>query len=266
MKKNLLHALQLVINSELESETNRTIAKYLLCRLGAKGPTEVTINTVADECYTSNSTVSRFVKRLGYNSFPDLKEDMSNYQDYGMELIMENQEGLEFDHVADEEILQGYIDSICESLQNMVQIDIKKIDELASLLYQSDHVYVFGTQISGLLANHFQLLMAGMGKVIECYDNNRYHMDGSDKVKEKDLAIVFSSDGNYISGNKQVIVNLKKRNAALVLVTQNPTCKFINQFDHVIYTGSYVTSKGGPYKLLMFIEILVNRYAMHYFK
>lgn len=266
MRKNLLHALQLVLNSESESDANQSIAKFLLGELAAKEVTSISIYDVSEKCFTSNSTVSRFVKKLGYNSFPDLKEDMENYQNYGMELVMENQEGMQFNLVSDHEILQGYIDSIAESLESMKHLDIKEMDALAALVYEAEHVYLFGTQISGLLAKHAQLLLAGMGKISYCYDDSRYHSDGSKLVRQKDLAIIFSSDGNYISGNKQVIVNLKQKGAKMVLVTQNPTCKFISQFDSVFFMGSYVTSKGGPYKLLMFIEVLINRYAIHYFQ
>lgn len=266
MRKNLLHALQLVLNSELESDANQAIAKYLLSELARKDATRVSVYDVAENCFTSNSSVSRFVKRLGYNSFLELKEDMVNYQDYGMELIMETQEGMHFNLVSDHEILNGYIDSIKESLENMKTLDIKQIDELASLINQAEHVYLFGTQISGLLARHAQLLFSGMGKISYCYDDSRYHNDGSKLVKKKDLAIIFSSDGNYINGNKSVIVNLKQRGVKMVLVTQNPTCKFISHFDSVFYMGNYVTSKGGPYKLLMFIEVLINRYALHYYQ
>lgn len=261
--KNMLHKLQVIVNSEVESDTNKVIACYLLENM--RKLESITINELAEKCYTSNSTISRFTKSIGFNNFIELRESLTSYKDYGYELSTESLEGLAFDFKNDQQILSSYIDSTCEALRGLESIDFNEMDILNEWIHETKDVIVFGMQITGVLLRHYQMLMMSMGKVIQCCENTTSHLAVSDKATNQSLAIIYSSDGNYINGNKQIIFNLKKKGVKLVLITQNPTCKFLTLFDKIIFMGPYTNSKGGRYKLMMLLEIMVNRYSQRYF-
>lgn len=263
MTRNMIHVLQSIINSQKESETNRLLARYLLEHMSEID--NMSVYDLADGCYTSNSTVSRFVKLLGVNNFIEMKEKLSVYKDYGLELSTESLEDLHFDGENNGAILSNYIENICQSLRVMQEVDMEKINALNKRIYETKNICIFGTQLTGMFAKHYQLLMMSMGKVIYCCEDSVSHADAVHGLNKDDLAIILSADGNYINGNKNIIFALKKRGVQMVLITHNPTCKFINQFNQVLYMGNYTNSKGGHYKLQLMIEMMVNLYAVTYF-
>lgn len=263
MKRNMLHLLQLIINAEQETETNKLLARYLLENI--RDIDNMSVYDLADGCFTSNSTVSRFVKSLDVSNFIELKERLAQYKDYGLELSTESLEDLHFDGKNDKDILSAYIDNVSNSLSVMRELDMNDIHKLNKAIHNTKNVCIFGTQLTGLFAKHYQLLMMSMGKVIKCCEDSVSHIEAVSTLGEDDVAIILSADGNYINGNKNVLFALKKRGVKMVLITHNPTCKFLNQFDQVIYMGEYTNSKGGHYKLQLMIEIMVNLYAVTYF-
>lgn len=263
MVRNTLHLLQAMINSENETETNRLIARYLLEHLHEID--NLSIYDLADGCFTSNSTVSRFAKSLGVNNFIEMKEVLSGYQDYGLEMVTESLEYLDFSDRNYKKVLTNYVENICGSLKVMEEINFDEIERLNEVIHNTKNVYMFGTELIGLLTRHYQLQMMSIGKVIYCCDDGVNHVEKANSLTEDDLAIIVSVDGNYINGNKNVILGLKKRGVKMVLITQNPTCKFRGQFDKVIYMGEYTNSIGGRYKLQLMLEIMLNLYVIKYY-
>lgn len=263
MGKNMFHLLQSIINSDNETETNKLIACYLIENL--QEIENLSIYDLADGCFTSNSTISRFAKSLGANNFIEMKGNLSAYKDYGLELSTESLEYLHFDKKNNAKILTNYIDNICDSLRVMEDINFEEIKELNRIIHETKNTAIFGTQLTGLFAKHYQLMMMSMGKVIQCCDDGANHLETANAMGKDDLAIILSIDGNYIGGNKNVIFALKKRGVKMILITHNPTCKFLGQFDKVIYMGDYTNSKGGRYKLQLMMEIMVNLYAVEFY-
>ena len=61
-----------VLNSNDESDINVVLAKYFLENFHRIA--DISIYQVAEECYTSRSSVQRFIKSIGYDTFTSLKE------------------------------------------------------------------------------------------------------------------------------------------------------------------------------------------------
>ena len=93
---NLLTSLLSILNTNDENDTDFIIARYLLENMETIKDTS--IYTIADECFVSRSSIQRFVKNIGYDSFKQMKmyiddileheksfimyTDHSNYRDY----------------------------------------------------------------------------------------------------------------------------------------------------------------------------------------
>ncbi|MDK2964657.1 winged helix-turn-helix transcriptional regulator [Lacrimispora sp.] len=72
MIRDLIYQLQIIVNTEGVDETNSTIARAILENMD-KDMDNISITELAEMCFTSISTISRFVKKLGYTSFNEFK-------------------------------------------------------------------------------------------------------------------------------------------------------------------------------------------------
>lgn len=264
MNYNFVMHLQNIIDASVENDSDHMIAAYILQNISKMK--EITIQDMAQACYTSTSTISRFVKEIGFRSLTELKDVCSAYDFASFELVHDSLRHLDFSGGNDRDILQNYTKMLCESLTNFSDIiDFEKIDALNTAIHENEHVVVFGIHLPGSFAKYYQYMMMSIGKFMECYELQTEHLKKSQVIVEDALVIIFSMDGNYLNANKQVIMNMKKRKARLVLITQNPVNKFINLFDDVIYCGDLSFGKAGRYKLQLFMEVLYNRYVQRYF-
>ena len=71
---NLLTSLLSILNKNDENDTDFIIARYFLDHLDEIKNTS--IYTVAEECFLSRSSVQRFIKNIGYESYTQLKKGL----------------------------------------------------------------------------------------------------------------------------------------------------------------------------------------------
>lgn len=71
---NLLTSLLAIINTNDENETDFLIAKFFIMNLNQLK--KLSIYEIADACYVSRSSVQRFIKNIGYDSFNQLKSNL----------------------------------------------------------------------------------------------------------------------------------------------------------------------------------------------
>ncbi len=74
--KMIIHSKLIeIINSDNVNEAYSFIASTLLQK--GEQATDLSINELADLCYTSASTISRFIRKIGYDSYASFKRDFS---------------------------------------------------------------------------------------------------------------------------------------------------------------------------------------------
>lgn len=266
MKNNLIAQLQSVVNNTPENDVNFVIADYLL-RAVFDEKRELTINEIANKCYTSPATVSRFARQIGYDSFQELKKRCEISKSSGTEILFDNLENMNFDFVNDRQILMNFAHNISESLEDLViHLNFEEIDKLIELIHDSENVYIFGIQLSGLFAQHLQFLLMNMGKVCRCYTDGVRQDAAAKSMPANSIAIILSVDGNLLRERRDTLFDIKENNAKLILITQNPTSKWNYLFDQIVYLGNFKSAKNGRYKLQFFLEIILNRYTLKYNK
>lgn len=263
MPRNLFHVLQVIVNSEEESNTNKMIARYLVEHMHEID--KLSIYDLADGCFISNSTVSRFAKSLGVSNFVEMKEMLSEYKDSGFEISTDIMDKLDLSPKDPKANFANYIDRICKSLHVMEDVSFEEINALNQTIHDTKNVYVFGTELTGLLIRYYQLMMMSIGKVVYCCDDNINAHSLVKGLGPDDLAVVVSNDGNYLNGNKDIILTLRKQGCKMVLITQNPTCRYINRFDQVVYMGEYSESIASHHKQLLMIEAIINLYVRKFY-
>ncbi|VYU57327.1 DNA-binding transcriptional regulator HexR [Clostridium tertium] len=264
MIQDIIKQLQIIVNDESEDVTYTTIARGILENI-QKGMEDITILQLADMCYTSPSTISRFVKKLGYSNFNEFKMKCVERKNLGTEILSDNVKNIYFDSKKDKEVLIDLVDSISVSLKEFVEnLDLKEVDNLVSMIHDYKDVYFFGFHLSGYFMQHLQYHLFNLGKYVNFAAWEASQEKLANQTDENSLAIIFSVDGNYLRQKSQIFYSLKERESKIVLVTQNPALKMAAQCDYVIYLGSYKNATEGRYKLQLFTEILINRYYKKY--
>lgn len=263
MNKNVLYQLQAIFDSSSHNDTSRSIAKYILEHINSLDL--LSINEVAENCFTSISTVSRFMKKIHLKSFVELKNRSEDYKLENETVVYDNLCELKFDLKNDKVILDKYIDTLTASLAEFKKsFQLSQVESLNRCIYEGKNIAVYGIHLSGLIAKHYQYLMFSIGKIIEYYDLSEDHLERAKSMTEKDIVIIFSVEGNYVASSKELIYILKKRGVHLVLITQNPNMNLKELFDETILLGANDSAKAGRYKLQLFSEILFNQYVASY--
>ena len=260
MQIDLIHRLQWIVDATTENSVHRTLADYLLHHLGRLD--QLSIQEMADACYASIATVSRFVRSLGFDSFAQLKkqvryQQMDTAQTAKVGLLPEQLAALDQDGQAVFQYASGIADALCRYSRT---VSIAQLDQLAHRLLQSRHVALFGFYQPGLLARHLQFLLLSVGRYTEYYDLVEDHLQRAATLGPGDLALVFSVGGNYLASAAEVINRMQKGGAWTVLVTQNPDPALGDLFHQVILLGDNDGSQAGLYKLQLFTELLFSRY------
>lgn len=143
----------------------------------------MTIEKFASISFTSISTVSRFVRLLGFKNFIELKEYSQSYKLYRFMNMNDNIEHMKFDMLHDNDILNNYIDDICSSLQGLKNnVDFKKIDKINKIIHNANSISLYAFLLPGFLAKSYQLSMLSLGKYSKYYDLTNANLSTNDTV------------------------------------------------------------------------------------
>lgn len=264
MTYDIIKKLQILVNNTSDGEVSSNIAKVILQNIYLDLDS-MNIKDLADKAYTSVSTVSRFAKSLGFDSFNELRRTCLESKRMSRDVIQDSLDNMEFDNINDREILVSFTESIAEDLKSFARnIDLNEVDKVVELIHKHEKIDFYGIHLTGYFLEHLQYLFMNMGKYAQFKPQDLDQHKLSENTDEHTLCVIFSVDGNFIRGNSAVFYNARERGAKIILVTQNPALKIAPKCDKVLYLGDYKSPKNGQYKLHLFMEIIVNRYYLKY--
>ncbi|NLY19850.1 MAG: MurR/RpiR family transcriptional regulator [Tissierellia bacterium] len=203
---------------------------------------DIDINEFASIFYISNSTITRFSQKLGFNGFLELKYALHNEKN----LV--------------KYITQNRYDSI---IQSVTPLDCD-IVEFIKNLDSFKRIVIIGIGSSGLLANEFIYKMGELGLYNTDYAKEPYKIDLLAKsLTEKDLLICLSLSGensNIIDGAKFAYDN----GATILSISGGDKTVLREYSNYYIKTPNYSThgytiSKAFP--ILLYIDIICEIYS-----
>src|SRR5699024_2695156 len=182
---NLVLILQKILNQrDEESGINYMIAEYLLKNLYR---TNLTINTISEECHISNASVTRFSKSIGYEGFSELKKEY--------ELIKLGKNEMKIDLLSLNKMFSSNEDNTTNLQKEFNQvgqdiiefnkeINLNQINELCDLIHTSNNIHIFSTQIPGDIGNILQNMLLTAGKFVTCYPAAQDQYEVSQKMSK----------------------------------------------------------------------------------
>ena len=262
----VIYRLLFFVNSNKEKDVYYTIAWTMLQNI--KEVPRLNINQLADMCYTSTSTISRFIKKLGYESFGDFKEKVELVLGYYKRDISFHPDFGEKSDIDPSSMVKNFYGVINNHLKETCNnLDIRKLDKLLELIYQHKKINFFGMQFSQYMSMEIQAKLLALGKFVTAFVDVKEQLKCAEESDEDSLAIILSIAGRV--GKTDLVNKIKESKSKLVVITQNPKVDFLEDADLVILFGNKNTDKeefllGGRYALLSIIDLMYYRYVFLY--
>lgn len=263
---DLIYRLLLFLNSCKEKNINYTIATIILHN--AKDVSDMSINQLAEMCYTSPAAISRFCKKLGYANLAQLK-NLSKSEVKMYELKHFVPKGVNYVDDRDELVNKMRNDIKAELDKTVDSLDLKIIDRVLELIYSHENIYLFGTRYSQLMIQDLQYKFASLGKLMNVAQDVQEQEKMAKDLDEKSLSILISPTGRFVKYHEPIWQNIEKSKSKLVVLTQKKNQRYQNTSNYIINfsqnTEGYGYIEAHRYSLAYIVEYMYMRYYSLYF-
>lgn len=176
----------------------KRIAEYIL-----KDPEAIkNLNTyqVAKNCKTSQASIVRFAKKLGFKGFPDFKLSLS--QDIGnrkaeshVNIIHEEIKPEDSFEIVGKKVAHANITAV----NNTYEItDFKELENAVKVIAQADKIMVVGVGFSGIVAKDFYYKLLELGKHAIMENDTHTQLSCLSSMGKNDLLFVISHSGKTV--------------------------------------------------------------------
>lgn len=230
------------INSEPIGSNNHNIASYILNNIDSLE--QESISSIANECYVSNSSISRFCRHIGLKDFNELKDQIKKYREI-------NSNKFHYEDKNEKNYIDSYINQMIENMMLVKNsLDIEKINNLVNDIHQYENIYAFGCLQSSYAALNLQADMITNGKIITTGLNILDQINFIDHSDENDLIIIFSKSGKYFEyAYRDYIPKFEKNNSKIYMITMNDHILKYPFIDEIIYYDCKEDYSSHPYPL-----------------
>ena len=203
------------------SKNEKVIANYIL--QNSPQINNMKITELARHTSTSISTITRFVKKIGCQSYSDMKVSIGHH------LI--NTVPKQKDDILSE--VFTFYQTVIKNTQQM--IDQSLIKQFIALLKKQDHIIVIGSSSSGVSAATFGLRLMRMGFDAQSFSDPNWMEMRASIANSNDLFLAVSNSGTTDCIVKTLTLAQKHR-AKIVSITsylENPVAQLSDLIFHV---------------------------------
>lgn len=257
----LTQRLLTLLNNESFGSTNETIANTMIERLYELD--KLTIDDLSDLCHVSKSTLSKFVRNLGFDSFKDFKLTVIEEKE---KPFYKYSNTITIDKFIEKNGIQKYVEILSDDINLAVrEISQEKIKKIAKMIFNSSKVAAFGTTYSETVALDFQYMMAFNKKYIYTSLDDLKQDAFIETADNDTLVIIFSNSGKYLREYQLIKGHPKKKTfnhtgAKVVLITSNKDYLSNPYVDLVIDTSFSTNLQNHPYVFRVINEMILTEY------
>ncbi len=261
---DILFRLIVFISTNKNNDVDYNIAINILKNLNVVG--KLTINQLADKCYTSPSAISRFCRKLGYESFGEFKETLAaTIRNYRQRDFIHDLRAEFGEEATLKEMLYNKIISDLDSINNM---DEALINRIVDMIHDTETVGVFGTHLSQAYAQDLEINFLAKGKFINAFLDIQKQMELLDTFDKDCLAIIFSPSGKFIAGNRIIAEKIKASKCRIIFISQLDYRDFFDKVDVYLKltgsTGMSVMNLSIRYASLYVLDYIFLKYTEKY--
>ncbi|MCR4856171.1 MAG: MurR/RpiR family transcriptional regulator [Erysipelotrichaceae bacterium] len=261
---NIYNILNNYLKRQNPGGNNETICHFMLNHL--REIPEMSVNEMAQKCYTSNPSITRFTRELGFDGLADFKFYVKEYLEeldrkkFSFQIPLdplneEKQLSAGIDRWLDEE--SAYIK---ESLK---PLDQKKLKGFCKELHDHENVYFVSAGVSGTLADLFRIFLARCGKIVQCVAGNLNMLDVKDEGEG--MIVILSIYGHYLQGYGRGFLNAYKKNPRKIWLITSEEKLDLPYVSGKITLGDSERPIGANMNLMIyFLEMICQIYQQMY--
>lgn len=257
---SIMSQLLSIVNYGDSKEVNEDIARTILQNYN-KIP-DLTIFDLADLCFVSSSSITRFIRTMGYNSYKEFKNEISHTLkidvDYSKKVNMASAEDLQ-------PIYRRYTENVIENIQyTFDNIDYRQLNRVCEMLYQAKEIALFGLEYANYVGIHFQNKMASLNRFIQLGVSDEKQLELAKKLAPNSLVFIISLEGSFFYRNNEIIDILTDKNCKIVAISMLTSGKFIDMCDEVLLCNKTNSNTEGRITLMYTIELIIIYYYVNY--
>ncbi len=223
-KKEQIGAENMIIDklNEVLNSVDTHTTMYVFCYYVKSHMNEVshmTIDEIAQNCYTSKGQISKCAKHLGFHSYLEFKDACIDYsQSYRDKPIFFRQD-YDLPHNS-KQFANGISQAITHVSKN---INYSSLNRLINDIFQSQKVYLYAQGDNRSLCNVIQVELSALRIPVIICDTDfvkDYHFE------KGHLLIILSTNGTIFQLNKRIISRLLKADVKTWLITCNSLMDF----------------------------------------
>ena len=241
------------------SRIEKSILKY--CLRNIEEVSAMTAEELAKETFTSQATISRMAKKLGFKGFQEFKFAIKNYDKQEKSYVTANH-SIDF-----EERIKSVVKQLSNSLYHLKE---SQIDEIAFLINQSQAIEFFGVGGSMPVCLAAARKLSFLGK----RSNARIDWDEltvmANNLTSDDLAIVVSHSGETV-GILSYASKLVKKKVPIVAIVGAPNSTLESMADYTLFAEMSAIyfddiDLSSRISLSGVLDILLIQYAEKYYQ
>lgn len=257
---DLLHYL----NTNNRDATYSRIIIYLFTHVNEVR--SLTITEIAERCFVSPATLTRFCRHFKISSFQSLRESVVSLGTMKKHngLRMKEQELYDLKEHP-KSYLKTYGNEIITAVNDVLQtIDIKQVDHVLTDVHLAKEVVLIGYSSTLELAKELQTSFLLSGKLVFVGETEEMQHAFVDNLTAESVVIVISSYGSILTKSSELMRKITDSSAKSILLTQNTQNTLTNLFDLAVNVTKTNYVRIGNYPLSFFLDYFVRRYASLY--
>lgn len=264
---DILYNLLTYINASYTQDMYYTICYQILNNID-KIP-GISINELADFCYTSPATISRFCKALKCDNFAVFKKEVqAGLQQASHEIKLEPEDLVAIHKNPSKCIDMVYDLSVNSLIESKKYVNIHEIDRLCDIIYDAKKLHFFGFQFNKILASDIQFKLVKLGKFSYAFADRGDDSQRIELLDENSVAIVLSVRARPIPIG-ELVKAIKNRGAKVILITMNENSEVIKLADHTFIVRGKESdftesSLSGSTVIKTYFDVLYVRYGLLY--
>lgn len=262
--KILYQRLITTINEDDVNSTEYHIARVMIENVNQLY--KISIGEMAELCNVSKSTVSKFVRAIGFDDYTDFKLEAVRQRE--KDVYMSGTINIT-DYIQKNGV-EKYISVLEADINTLFKAaDIKLIDQLVTDIHNYKNIAAFGEIYSETASLNFQYKMSYYRKFVYTTINDRKQESYIANAKEDTLLLIFSNSGRYIKlfpnwdGQPEKDC-FDKTKAKVVLITSNADMKNDKRVDMCICIKYSEQVQNHPILYQLLIEQIALKYQEKY--
>lgn len=258
----MLYKFLTYVNSTSSGTTYSNIAYYISNNFSKI--LHMNLEELADACYVSQATISRFCRFLGFESFTHFKLECQRSLRDGERRINDIVSTISKGDEEFRKSFQRYGDVIIKELQSLMEtMDVAQLDALLDRIHNTEDVALFGIHRCASVIQELQFSFALKDKFVKAYAGSTHQLECAKTLKKDSLAIVVTSSDGFWFEAHDVVDALAESPCYKILLTTGRDGKRGEIFDEVILIGSG-KERGSAYTMMNYSETMISRYFTKY--